>query len=101
MQVKYASASPYAATPQLPWRIKNYVHRAIPIGDSDQLITIKTKHEYRPDLLSFELYNTPEYWWVFMVRNMDVIRDPIWDLKAGMTITAPSLAAIQAAQGQV
>lgn len=100
MKVKYASASPYAATPQLSWRLLNYVHRVIPIGDADREITIQTKHEFRPDLLSNDLYNTPEYWWVFMARNMDLIRDPIWDLKAGMTIIAPSLSAIQAAQGQ-
>ena len=96
-KVKYAAASPYIATSQNFWRIENYVHRKIAPSVQDKTITLGSKYQYRPDSLSFDLYGTPEYWWVFMVRNMDQIRDPIWDQVAGMTIIAPSLVAIQQA----
>ena len=52
-------------------------------------------YQYKPDKLSYDLYNTPVYYWVFMVRNIDLIRDPIWDLKSGMVIMVPTLARLQ------
>ncbi len=58
-------------------------------------------HEYlhRPDLLSYMLYKTPEYWWVFMRMNMDLIRDPIWDFTAGTVIRVPTLERLKSMVG--
>jgi hypothetical protein len=61
-----------------------------PFRDTDQIITLGTKYVNRPDLLSFDLYGTSGYWWIFSVRNPDQIKDPIYDMQAGMTIYAPS-----------
>lgn len=66
--------------------------RDIPPDSSDSFITsLDKKYENRPDRLSQDLYGTIGYWWIFQVRNMDVIRDPIWDLTAGMSLYVPSL----------
>jgi hypothetical protein len=35
------------------------------------------------------LYGTVKLWWVFAQRNMDVIKDPIYDMIAGTTIYVP------------
>jgi hypothetical protein len=88
--INYPANSPYATTPQIYWRMGRYEHRPILPQHNDTFITVEPKYHNRPDRLSHDLYGTPNLWWVFMLRNMDLIRDPIWDLKAGMRIAVPS-----------
>lgn len=87
----YPRTSAYADTPQSNWYIGRYVHRDIPADVSDYTYIIPSSYQYRPDLLANELYGTPLYWWVFMSRNLNVIRDPIWDFKTGRAIMIPTL----------
>lgn len=89
-RIDYPASSPYAFTPQTDWHIGFYVNRVIPKSVDDILMEIQTRYEYRPDRLSNDLYSTPAYWWIFLKRNPNVIRDPIWDFKAGIMIYAPS-----------
>lgn len=89
-KTQYDSSSPYYDTPQTPWYLMPINLRSLAADSSDRLITLDPKYEFRPDRLSYDLYGTPAYWWVFMVRNLDDIRDPIWDLKAGMKIYVPA-----------
>ncbi len=88
--VKYPSSSPYATTKQTANYIGLYVHRAINPHKDDRQLTLTLKYNNRPDLLSYDLYGTPNYWWVFCVRNPDVIRDSIWDFTTGQSIWVPS-----------
>jgi hypothetical protein len=94
--VTYKPTSPYAITPQTSFYLGYLAYRAIIPSEDDVLITIDQKYQNRPDLLSQTLYNTTDYWWVFMIRNPDIIQDPIYDLVAGTQLYVPSLAAIQA-----
>jgi hypothetical protein len=55
----------------------------------DLLYTLESQYVYRPDLLSYDLYQTPKLWWVFMQRNLDVIQDPIFDFVPGIQIYIP------------
>jgi hypothetical protein len=90
-KVNFPSTSPYFTTPQTSWYTSAMAWRSIPPDASDSYISsLDKKYENRPDRLSYDLYNTPAYWWVFQVRNMDVIRDPIWDMTAGIAIYVPS-----------
>lgn len=89
-KIIYPASSPYVSTPQTNWYLGPLKFRNIPPNISDELITIDAKYNCRPDLLSYDLYGTPAYWWVFMIRNIDDIRDPIWDFKSGLLIFAPS-----------
>jgi len=50
---------------------------------------IQPQYTYRPDLLSYDLYGTSKLWWVFAVRNIDTIKDPVFDFVAGTTIRLP------------
>lgn len=93
--INYAINSPYGITPQYSWRIGRYEHRRILPDNTDKVQHITAQYQYRPDKLSFDLYKTPAYYWIFMIMNMDQIRDPIWDLKAGMTIKVPTLGRLQ------
>jgi len=51
---------------------------------------IKDAHNGRPDILATELYGTPRLWWVFALKNPDVIKDPLNDFKPGVIIKIPS-----------
>jgi hypothetical protein len=90
MRVEYPRSSPYGVTGQSSWFLSNYKHRSISPDSRDRQVVLDSSHEFRPDKLSQELYGTSAYWWVFMVRNMSQIRDPIGDFKAGLTIWVPA-----------
>lgn len=87
---RYSSGSPYAATPQSSWYLDNLVLRDIKPDPTDIAMALETKYEFRPYNLSYDLYGSKDYWWVFYVLNMDVIRDPIYDFKAGVIIRVPT-----------
>jgi len=89
-KVDYKTSSPYSETQQTSWFLSNMTFRDIPRDGSDKIRTLESKYEYRPDLLSYDLYGTPNYWWIFMVVNPNKIKDPIYDFKAGLTIYTPT-----------
>lgn len=92
--VTYASTSPYANTSQTNFSLGLIDWRPVPPADDDSLAVLGMHHQYRPDTLSYELYSSPAYWWVFCVRNPVLRADPIWNFVAGLNIIVPSLATI-------
>jgi hypothetical protein len=62
----------------------------IPILDDDEPYVIAHGYAERPDLLSYALYENSRLWWVFALRNPDVLVDPIRDFKAGTLIYLPN-----------
>lgn len=86
----HKTTSPYRDTPVRDFFLDILVPRTIPKRPGDREITIEPKFDERPDLLSQELFGTPRLWWVFQMRNMDIIIDPIGDFKAGTQIIVPS-----------
>jgi hypothetical protein len=98
--INFPSTSAYYETLQTNWYTAQFVWRAIPADTTDSYIyALDKKYENRPDLLSYDLYATPAYWWIFMVRNMNVIRDPIWDMVAGISIWVPTTTYLQSVLG--
>ena len=63
--------------------------RTIPSSNDDKLYTIQEQYTHRPDLLAYDLYDDFRLWWVFSQRNMDVLKDPVYDLVAGLQIYLP------------
>jgi hypothetical protein len=55
------------------------------------VLTITTQ-EHRPDLISYDIYGSTQYWWIIMAYNG---LSSINDIKAGDTITFPSLASLE------
>jgi hypothetical protein len=39
--------------------------------------------------LAYDLYGSSKYWWVFAQRNMEILKDPVYDLVAGIKIYLP------------
>jgi len=87
---KYSSTSPWNNT-----KIKNSQYldilsiRPVPKQPDDILYTIEVQYTHRPDLLAYDLYGDKDLWWVFAQRNMDTIKDPIYDFEAGTEIYLP------------
>lgn len=81
--------SQYVLTPVKNWYLDIWEPRQIPKKDYDKVIIIPPEYDQRPDLLSQQEYGTPKLWWVFAVRNPDVLVDPIGDFVAGLEIFVP------------
>lgn len=95
----HASTSPYIATGITNGHLDLLTYIDIPAKIDDVQFTITTYYMHRPDLLANDLYGTPELWWVFSIRNKDVIQDSIYDFIPGQTIFLPQLSTINAALG--
>ena len=63
----------------------------VPAEDNDVVYEITAAYHHRPDLLAYDLYGKKELWWVFAQRNLDIIKDPIYDFTAGTMIYLPKL----------
>lgn len=98
-RINYPNTSPYAVTDQSVWHIGLYKHRPIKAHSADREIKLADKYHLRPDLLAYDLYGNPSYWWVFLCRNMNTIRDPIWDFQAGKIIFVPSVEHLRSVVG--
>lgn len=95
----YAITSPYFTTTATNGYLDVLNFRSFPFLNEDIQYSIEKTFEYRPDLLSYQLYNTPNLWWVFAVRNPSIIKDLIYDFKAGTVIFLPQLSTLQSALG--
>jgi hypothetical protein len=92
--IPYSQTSLYAATPQVTNYGIQYLDfwnpQALLINPNDVYINLDAKYNLRPDLLSYDYYQTVDYWWVFMRRNPNIIKDPIWDFVTGIKIFVPT-----------
>ena len=93
--VNYAPSSPYYNTPQSSYYTGFWNPPAVYWTDTDQFVTVAKKYTNRPDLLSYDLYGTSRLWWIFAMMNPNVIRDPIYDLQAGIELRIPSRTSVQ------
>ena len=99
MPIDYAKLSPYYPTPYAGSYLDVLTTRDIPAQSDDVEYTVTSQYEYRPDLLAYQLYQDSTLWWVFAVRNKNIIKDPIYDLYAGQTIYLPKLSYLKKALG--
>ena len=87
--VKYKKTSPWATTKQNRLYLDILSIRPVPAESDDFKYVIENQYRHRPDLLAFDLYGDPKLWWVFVQRNMSVLKDPIYDFKPGIAIYLP------------
>lgn len=86
---QYTQSSPWATTSQNNLYLELLNIRPVPAEQDDFRYVIESQYRHRPDLLAYDLYGNPKLWWVFVQRNMDVIKDPIYDFETGITIYIP------------
>ena len=94
---KYSSSSPYFYTSLDEDYLDILAYRGVPVDPTDVSFEILQEHQYRPDLLAYDLYGDPNLWWVFAVRNREIIKDPIFDMYAGQIIMVSQPETIKAA----
>lgn len=71
----------------------------IPSEVDDIEFEITSLYMHRPDLLAYDIYGDSQLWWVFAVRNKDVLRDSLYDFVPGQRIFLPKLETIKNAIG--
>ena len=71
----------------------------IPSDVSDARYQIDPPYNLRPDLLAHDMYGDTNLWWVFAVRNPDVLIDPVFSFVAPTIIYVPTLAVVKSATG--
>jgi len=93
--VEYSRTSPYYNTPVTGNFLDIANFPTIPKLADDVTITINKTYQFRPDLLSYDLYGDPGLWWVFALRNPNEINDPIFDMRIGKRIAVPKKETLQ------
>ena len=63
-----------------------YKRRNYPPNEADRFVTLTPPYEYRPDLVSFDVFGIPDFWWRILEANnmMDIMQ-----FKAGKNIRVP------------
>lgn len=84
------NSSQYKLTPTKDFYLDIWTQISVAESNDDNEFQITSKYSERPDLLSYDLYGTPKFWWVFALRNKDILIDPIFDFKEGTKIMVPS-----------
>jgi hypothetical protein len=95
----YSATSRYYNTGYSQYYLDLWVNRPIPKESDDLLMKINTVYEYRPDLLAYDLYETPTLWWVFYQRNPNTLTAPPLDFKAGVDIYLPKITTLRTVLG--
>jgi Base plate wedge protein 53 len=95
MTTYYKPNSAYATTTQNDLYLNLLNIRPVPAEADDFLYALENQYRHRPDLLAYDLYGDAALWWVFVQRNMSVIRDPIYDFEPGVQIYIPKKSNLQ------
>jgi len=99
MSAIYSKSSPYYTTTSTGAYLDVINFRDIPSVANDVQFTVTSQYANRPDMLAYDLYGDSNLWWVFAVRNKDVIQDPVYDLYAGQVIYLPQAATLKTVLG--
>lgn len=58
-------------------------------GVGSREVVVPPECDNRIDLFSYQQYGSSRYWWMIALANADIIKDPIWDFRSGMTVLVP------------
>ena len=95
----YATSSPYYGTGTWGPFLDVWQGKTIPADVTDAVYQIDPPYNLRPDLLAHDMYGDSNLWWVFAVRNPDVLLDPLFGFVAPIIIYVPSKSVVQRALG--
>ena len=91
----YSKNSPYANTRHNNFYLDLLEIRPVPSESDDFRYVIENQYRHRPDLLAYDTYGSAKLWWVFIQRNMSVLKDPIYDFEPGTVIYLPKKTNLQ------
>lgn len=93
----YSKTSPYYGTSTWGPFLDVWQGKTIPTSSDDAVYQIDSPYNLRPDLLAYDLYKDTGLWWVFSVRNPNVLLDPLMNFRTGTIIYVPTLTTIKRA----
>jgi hypothetical protein len=96
---KYSSSSPYNNTGTWGPFLDVWPGKTIAASVTDARYQIDPPYNRRPDILAHKLYGDSNLWWVFAVRNPDVLKDPIFDFIAPTIIYVPTADTVKTSLG--
>ena len=96
---KYSNTSPYNGTGTWGPFLDVWAGKTIAPAATDARYEIDPPFNLRPDLLAHKLYGDSNLWWVFAIRNPDVLKDPIFNFLAPNIIYVPTAATVKKALG--
>jgi hypothetical protein len=99
MSAIYSTTSPYFGTSNWGPFLDVWAGKTIPADVTDVVYQIDPPYNNRPDLLAQDIYQDVNLWWVFAIRNPDIIKDPIFDFVAPTIIYVPSRSVVIKALG--
>jgi hypothetical protein len=99
MSATYSKASPYYGTMTWGPFLDVWAGKTIPADVTDAVYQIDAAYNLRPDLLAYDMYKNSALWWVFAVRNPDILLDPLLSFAAGTIIYVPTLATVNKSIG--
>lgn len=99
MAATYSKSSPYFGTPTWGPFLDVWAGKTIVPDVTDAHYQIDPAYNFRPDLLAYDLYKDSNLWWVFALRNPDVLIDPLLNFKTGTIIYVPTNATVKKAIG--
>ncbi len=91
----YSKNSPYYKTEMDNGYLDVITFRDIPLEKDDHQFEITSTYNNRPDLLAYDLYKDSKLWWVFALRNKDIIKDPVFDFVSGKVIYLPKYSTLK------
>jgi hypothetical protein len=99
MATTYNKTSCYANTDSYGFFLDVANLPKIPQDPKDVQYQIDAIYKGRPDLLAYDLYSDSSLWWVFALRNPNVLQDPIYDFQPGVIIFVPQKTNLTTALG--
>lgn len=99
MATNYARTSPYYGVQTWGKFLDTWPGKTISADVSDAIYQVDNIYNLRPDLLAHDLYQDSSLWWVFAVRNPDVLKDPLFNFVTGTIIYIPTKTVVQQALG--
>ncbi len=67
---------------------ETYIREPYQRTGNEKVMIVNRGVEYRPDLVSYDVYGNPDLWWKILEANN--MKD-IWEFKAGVTIFLPNI----------
>jgi hypothetical protein len=99
MTATYSKSSPYYGTQTWGPFLDVWAGKTIQPDTTDALYQIDSAYNLRPDLLAYDMYKNSDLWWVFSVRNPDILLDPLLSFVTGTIIYVPTPAIVYKAIG--
>jgi len=91
----YSTTSPYYNTQYWGQFLDVWRGKTIAAAATDAIYQIDAPYNQRPDILAYDMYKDSNLWWVFAVRNPDILLDPLMDFRTGVIIFVPTLTTVK------